>query len=373
LHRAVTFAASRPLPELGARLTHTLRELYPEPQDRDDPAPTMDGAKHLTVTAEIVEVVVKRLPKVASADIAGWRNEHFQFLLRHGFASVLARHAEAYHVVELTDTVCQWLSIARGVAPAKPGTEDLTPEEMALRPIAIPLILYSVMTKAGLLQHTEKHLYVGAQTTASFFTAHGQYGISCPHGTELVTHTVQFLADTAPGRVWLKGDVRNAHGTFKRSSAVETSRRQFPHLHCAIRNAYRRSSTVVFRDADGDPLMCLSRTGSKQGDPLGAHMFACSFSHVLISIRSKWPDAIVLAIMDDLHVNCRPDQVEAIFRDLEEMCAEIELELHPGKSELWLPDGALPSDILPEITKRDGVGLVIVGNPVGQTSSSGHT
>ena len=33
LHRAVTVAASRPLPELGARLTHTLRELHPEPQD----------------------------------------------------------------------------------------------------------------------------------------------------------------------------------------------------------------------------------------------------------------------------------------------------------------------------------------------------
>ena len=118
-------------------------------------------------------MVVKRLPKVSPADTAGWRNEHFQHLMRHGFASILARHAEACHVVELTDPVCQWLNIARGVAPAKPGTEDLTPEEIALRPIAIPLILYSIMTKAGLLQHTEKHLCVGAQTTASFFTAHG--------------------------------------------------------------------------------------------------------------------------------------------------------------------------------------------------------
>ena len=74
---------------------------------------------------------------------------------------------------------------------------------------------------------------------------------------------------------------------------------------------------VVFRDADGRPLTMLPRTGSKQGDPLGAHMFACSFSHVLISMRSEWPDAIVLAIMDDLYVNCRPDQVEETFRDLE--------------------------------------------------------
>ena len=70
-------------------------------------------------------------------------------------------------------------------------------------------------------------------------------------------------------------------------------------------------------------------------------MFACAFSHVLIAIRVKWPDAVVLAIMDDLYVNCHPDHVEEIFADLEALCAEIELVLHPGKSELWMPDGPL--------------------------------
>jgi hypothetical protein len=88
LHRAVQVASSPPMPPLGPHLTGVLRGMCPVPGVESDPAPTMDGARCITVTAELVETIVSGLPRVASADIAGRRNEHYQTLLKHGFAAM---------------------------------------------------------------------------------------------------------------------------------------------------------------------------------------------------------------------------------------------------------------------------------------------
>ena len=134
--------------------------------------------------------------------------------------------------------------------------------------------------------------------------------------------------------------------------------------------------------ADGiQPLeRLLSRSGQQQGDTLGSFLFAVGIQPVLKDIRAAFPNVLVRAICDDVHLAGTPGEVSAAFAMLRDGFAKqaLTLKYGPTKTCCWSPAfaSAGPSDdaraaaaraacILPKEITRLTDGMKTLGSFIG--------
>ena len=170
-------------------------------------------------------------------------------------------------------------------------------------------------------------------------------------------------ADTegAAERAWravLSVDASNAFNTVSRAAMLEAVLKHVPGLLPFARFSYARDSRLVYvnsayQGAPGEELSrtFLSRTGVRQGDPLGPALFALAMVEALGRVQAQHPDTDVCAFADDgialMEANDRAGLVgkaAAVFKSLGDEFRKECVELNTKTKLLCLCDLAVVTD-----------------------------
>jgi hypothetical protein len=197
-----------------------------------------------------------------------------------------------------------------------------------------------------------------------------QYAVGVSCGTDECANLAQLLLKKH-GCV-INVDVLNAFNSMRRYLILLGIREFCPTLERLFYWSYDSPTILVNSAAEH---VGMSETGVRQGDPLSCLFFCCGLQHVLLKIQSRITESsTVFAYSDDTNVSCSPDQVEMVCNIIIESFGEAHLELVPDKCTILcstdelatiLMDNEVPFPIV--YTSTEGVGRLLVGNPIGGT------
>ena len=100
----------------------------------------------------------------------------------------------------------------------------------------------------------------------------------------------------------------------------------------------------VYDEKPEDTLRLLSKSGTRQGDPLGPLLFAIAIHAALLRVQEKYRERgiIIMAYLDDIYVLGPPAATKAAYAELRAELEERNLRCSqsPGKCWAWSPSGA---------------------------------
>jgi hypothetical protein len=180
-------------------------------------------------------------------------------------------------------------------------------------------------------------LLANAATPAeAFLKARRQIGIRTPNGIEAAQLGARRYANgMVPGKVMLKGDIKNAFNSLWRATFLEVLSRLVPGLCPYAFAAYASPSVLYFGD-----YKIMSRAGVQQGDPLGPLFFSIAIALIRDRVFEAMPpelrDAIDFEVsyLDDLTVAGSASAVRSFLTHLVAVSAEFGLHLNMNKTEL---------------------------------------
>ena len=169
-----------------------------------------------------------------------------------------------------------------------------------------------------------------------------------------------------------------------------------PDLHPWVSSMYGAPTSLYFGDfshPDLPPTTILSKTGTRQGCPLGAQLFALGLHPLLCSLaRLMGREGSVISYSDDLHLVGPPATVSLALKALLQLSPPLEasvsldcrlsalgLSLSPGKSSILLGNEVTPATIEfnfgPQLLSSLGAsislisstGHVVLGSPIGSS------
>ena len=197
---------------------------------------------------------------------------------------------------------------------------------------------------------------------------------------EFVTHTIRATLDEHPDWVDVSTDIRNAFNSIHRRAFMSVIAERFPGLWRWIYSGYGSPTELYIRRDAGPPEIVFSRCGTRQGDPLGAQLFALGLHPVLCAIQSAIGDrGVVVAYADDIHILAPPSVVAEIFPSIaardppppppapalpppSRRLWSIGLALAPGKGTIYSPSLSDPA-CRPAITATLRCVTDILGDP----------
>jgi hypothetical protein len=265
------------------------------------------------------------IPRQAAGAASGWLNETVRdiaFSSDDGFQRI-------HHILQdiasgnISDRVADALGACVLVALDKGGG--------AVRPIAMSDCLRRAASRAVCIQLAERFQQHFAPL---------QYGVQAPGGAEQVKLQIDTMLAAHPDWCVLRVDARNAFNTVSRAAILGELARAFPELLPLAGQFYIRSGRLHFRGEDGRTVTLGSVTGAQQGDPLGPMLYALAIHPVLREVARRYRGvALVLGLLDDIHLVGPQRAVAAAFRMLRGLLRERGQQMSPGKCVVWAPCG----------------------------------
>jgi len=406
---ALIKATAAPFCEATFRMLEALHPLAPA--DRPIPASVLNAdPAPAVVSRDVLVVVLQRLRRGVASGVSGLSNDHLRTLFPtrtdadKAALDPLLAFVNCVLTGKIGKTTTDWLLASKLVALLKPDGEGgfkMKNGLLDLRPIAMPETLYRLVALCALA--AEKLAITEVLTKVQ------QLCVGVPSACEGIASAVRLYldelempsAEDAPGgmpralaglyadvaagerlvmkmRCVLSTDATNAFNTVSRAAVMEAVLKFVPSLLPFVRMSYGGESRLVFANndrsgADGEELSHTfwSRTGVRQGDPLGPVLFALAIVAVLEEVQAKHPDVDVFAFADDgitlIEATSRPALVtktKAVFDDLVVAFRKVNVELNTKTKVLCYHDAAVGLDA--------GASGVDILNVLGVPTSADH-
>ena len=343
LSRATKTLLQGNLAPMNASTAQSLRDLHPRQSAAVPPLPEL--SPRIVVDPEVIaELVNSRIATGAAPAYSGWTGELLQCLVGdsdclNGLSAIVEDQLNG----TLDDVSRDYILGSSLIAGAKPAG--------GVRPIAMGEPLYKLAGQYAL------HLI---RPEIPSLLEPIQMALS-PGGPEKAAHVIQAAIESAsPHSVVVKTDFRNAFNSIHRRVILDELFR-VPTLSLVWRFvhwAYKAPSRLLMMKKGRVFDQITSAEGVKQGDVLGACLFAIAVRPLYNEVREKHQSVHAIAILDDLELEGPADEVMKALAYLKPQAAKRGLELVPQKCKALWHDPTSPPPNLLELVRRSGVSLV---------------
>jgi hypothetical protein len=206
-----------------------------------------------------------------------------------------------------------------------------------------------------------------------------QFGVGVPAGCEIMAAAINAHLELHQDHVDISCDARNAFNSWCRSRLWEPLREKFPSLYAFTKLLYGQASDIIFHE-DGQGLASIvNAVGSRQGCSLGSLLYCLAIHPLLLQLQSEFPELLILAYCDDVHIIGPPDRAIIAYRKWAGLYNSVlQGELRDDKGCVYSPtvnretlhDLGLPTSVPPEPATPNKMpftseGLRVLGAPVG--------
>jgi hypothetical protein len=350
-----------------------LRELHPVPVDRPMPVLNQNmtlNKRHIySGEDKMFKRMVIQMNDGTAPGPSGWTGALLKDLAKdeeclRGLASLVTD----IHNAEIPKEAVEYLTHSNLTPLSKNDRGDI-------RPIAVGEVILRLVSRLAIRLVTNE---------INDILLPIQLGVGSKGGCEMIVHNVQYALDRRvrgdPTAV-LTIDFKNAFNEIRRDQVMN---QLFTHptlsdLFNVCNMCYESPSRLYVKGCDGvigEDFQLYSQEGVRQGDTFGPLLFSLGIHPVYKSIQQKYKDVTVQAIMDDLTLTGKPEDLVDAFRMIqEEAKLKTNLQVRPEKCNfMYLMNDvtALSTTIINDVTalgiKIQYDGCIVLGAPVGRTS-----
>lgn len=338
--RGLARKAIQTLSQTGAKTSSVqtlaeLRELHPSARAEMKGAREESTHAPVSVDQQIIQkLILKRMCSASAPGPSGWTGELLAVLIRErecglGIAAI---------VRDICNGVFEGSIRDRLTASCVIGIEK---SDGSVRPIAMGEVLYKL---AGM------YLVSMIPDAACSLFPTVQYGVGIPAGTEKAFHNAVVALrygpreermdvtperkDGEPRRIAICCDIRNAFNSISRQKIFEAleAEPKCAHMLPFYQWAYRKPSLLLHYNGSKLIGTLSSEEGVKQGDPMGALLFALGIHDLVSHLNDDLPAVQVFAYLDDLTMVGPHQQLKEAFLKLQEGLPTLSLTLNMRKS-----------------------------------------
>ena len=211
---------------------------------------------------------------------------------------------------------------------------------------------------------TQVHL----STLGAELVSQGNCGALVPGGQDIIIKAQQTMMELHPDWLFIELDGQNAFNSLDRNAMFAGAKELAPHLLPWLRTCYEHATPLVwmcngkaYDTHDGKPL--LSQVGPRQGDPLGSDLFCMGTHNNLRAMRTKYPDFMIDAYIDNVYIAVPADRAVEVVQDMVKLQKAIGIDTNFGSSGVYSPTGD-PTAILNLGFEHRKRGTITLGSPV---------
>ena len=333
-----------------------------------------EHSNHITINLadsaneKAFRLMIEKMANGSAPGISGWTGDMLKVLYddrncRFGLAQLISDICNG----ELPDEAKEYILPSHLVPVPKPN--------QSIRPVSMGEIFYRAA--ANYAVNSVSHIIADVLGPI-------QFGVGKPAGCEQAVHRLQhLLTRTHPHRLaGIAVDFKNAFNERNRNEILAElyKHKELQPIWDIVQWAYSDPSALWIRDLDSQRMFqpeegLTSAEGVKQGDPLGALLFALSMKLIYDkAVQSDSSGSIsAIAFLDDCTLIGLPGkQLIKAFEVLKKAAKEGGLEVNISKTKfLWLHEDQydLPPDLVTELTQMnmeiERGATMLLGAPIG--------
>lgn len=300
-----------------------LEQLHPK---GDEIKESLNGPlTNITVTTADVRQICKEIKKNSTPGVSGWSYKWFQLLVED-------------------DTICQKLSliisdIVNNKFKNSKNLQNLLltsklvvfqKKNGKLRPICMPEVLLKLASKIvfNKINKLENNLQYGKQAFQS-------------GGMESIIHDINNLLIQSNKYIIYKVDFKNAFNTMVRDYILyEINNNHNLHLLKGLVDfSYTHETNLMNFDLPDDKILNLKSTsGVRQGDTLGAFLYALGLDHILkkIMLKKEYKNLKIFTYLDDLTLASQDiTLINNFMEDLQQIIKDTDIKINKDKCEFF--------------------------------------
>ena len=295
--------------------------------------------------------VIEKLPKFKSTGLSAWSNE----ILKRCWQGPLGDNPDEETII-FRDSITSLINV---IANGKAGKNDawinsllipITKDGTKIRPIAVDNIFLRLTGKLFLTRFSKD---IGKILMPI------QKSIGIQSGNEKIVHeATSWFSRMSLGlstNSIAQLDLSNAFGCIDRNAILDALRKTVPEMIPYYMWSYGTSTRLY--SADGRHV-ATSKTGVRQGDPLGPLLFCLGIQKYLEECQVTFPDTKIVAFMDDITIFGEHRDVKEAINWISERLSSIQLQLNVEKTNIY-------GHQIPGFPSKDEDGFSILGCPIG--------